>query len=249
MVICNIVYGLNIDKSDFEILEKLGKCKSINVISDITFLNTDVPTIFYGYKTAIKNCGEFDRNDHQINSKYWWTYCNGEIESENWIFQFVKMCEESWFSYVDNGIDVIFDDFNLDDFINKLSSYPLIHEGEYEIYVAEFDDGVITIHSFKKETLEYSGVKPNDFLKYMYSKLDYNFLSFESKRYDLIENFHHPIFLDDVLFSIYGELFEVKDVANNFKNDFTQFFIDRPKVIVYYLKRIMSCKVNFIHFK
>lgn len=249
MVICNVIYGENMNSEDLEILGKLRLCKSINVLTDILNLDEGANTIFYGYGTASKYFDIENRKNYRISDRCWWTYTNSEIKFENWIYQFIKKCESEWFSYKDNGIDIIFDDFNLDDFIGKLKPYPLIHEGDYEIYIAEYSDGDITINSIKKETLEYAGINPKDFLKYIYSKLDYNFLTFESKRYGLIQNDKLPIFLDDLLFSISGELFEVKDVVNHFRNEFSSFKIDRSKVIVYYLKAVMDNKVDFILYK
>lgn len=248
MVICNVIYGENMNSEDLEILGKLRLCKSINVLTDILNLDEGANTIFYGYGTASKYFDIDNRKNYRISDRCWWTYTNSEIKFENWIYQFIKKCESEWFSYKDNGIDIIFDDFNLDDFIGKLKPYPLIHEGDYEIYIAEYSDGDITINSIKKETLEYAGINPKDFLKYIYSKLDYNFLYIDSKKYDLINN-PHPIFLDDFIFSNTGELIDISEVVDHFKCDLTNFKIDRPKFIIYCLKRIKDMRGDFCLYK
>lgn len=237
MVICNII----IDKScDTEALKKHAKCPAINIIDDITHIHTDVPTIFYGYKNAVKHCGEFDRTKRAINSAYHWTYSKEEVDFECWLDEFVEDASNSWFKHIDNGIDVVFDEFDVKDFVSHLNSYPLIHEGNYEIYIADWRDGDIIVHSIKKDTLEYVGIKPKKFLEELYSLLDYRFLSIEAKRFDLSLK-KYPLFVDDLLFANSDEWVGIPEIIKHFSN----VEIDRKKVIIYYLKRLEYLRPKF----
>jgi len=250
MVICNIVYDLDdtLSELDSKILKKYENCKAVNVVTDITNLDTSVPTIFYGYRTAVKNCGSVNRSRRQINSSYWWTYSNNEIKSENWIVEFVQQCEQDWFKHIDNGIDVVFDEFDVNDFVSHLNPYPLVHEGNYEIYVADWRDDNIIIHSVKKDTLEYVGINPRDFLNSIHEKLDYKSLSIESATCDLIKK-RKPIFLDDLLFANSDEWVGIKEITEHFKNEFSSIVVTRAAVIVYYLKQTKHLRDKFMMYQ
>jgi hypothetical protein len=211
-------------------------------------LDTSVPTLFYGYTNAINHCGKFDRSIRKINTSYWWSYCSKEIKSENWIVEFVQNCEKEWFKHIDNGIDVIFDEFNVDDFVSHLKPYPLVHEGNYEIYVADWRDGDIIIHSIKKDTLEYVGINPREFLTSIHEKLNYNFLSIESSTHDLIKE-KKPIFLDDLLFANSDEWIGIKEITEHFKNEFSSIVVNRAAVIVYYLKQTKHLRSKFMMYQ
>lgn len=237
MVICNIVVD---GSQDMEPLRKHIKCPAINVIDDITHIHTEVPTLFYGYKNAVKHCGEFDRGNRRINSSYLWTYSKEEVDFECWVDEFVETSTKLWFNFIDNGIDVVFDEFDTKEFVSHLNPFPLIHEGNFEIYIADWRDGNINIHSIKKDTLEYVGIEPKKFLEEMYSLLDYAFLTIEAKRFNLLSK-RYPLFLDDLLFANSNEWVGIPEITKHFSN----VDIDRKKVIIYYLKRSEYLRPKF----
>ena len=129
MVTCNIVVESSYEnKDDLKLMSKYENTPSINVITDITHIDTSVPTIFYGYLNAVNHCGEFDRSNKQINQMYAWTYNNKEMSFENWLERFVNDAEVGFFKYIDIGIDLVFEDFGIEGFIGGLSQYlSLIH--------------------------------------------------------------------------------------------------------------------------
>lgn len=244
MVICNIVIDPNETycESDELILGKYKLCSAIRVVDDITFL-TPSPTIFYGFKNANSRFkGELDRQEKWINKHYCWTYNDSEISFENWLDKFVDECFDKYFKYVDSGIDVVFErNFDWVEFTKWLHPYPIIHEGKYEIYIADWIDGEdITIHSVKKDTLKYINEDPTKFIHTLYQLLDYEFLSIDAKSVDLSMK-KKPIFLDDLLFANSNQWIGVDEVINNF----SLVEIDRKKIIVYYLKQSAHLREHF----
>ena len=231
MVICNIVLD---DKT--LISDKYINCPAINVIEDITFINTCVPTLFYGHDVAKKHLGDaFNRKYRKINDSYWWSYTDQEVSFDNWIDEFVDMAQRMWFKCINSGIDVVFDKaFDLSAFVDHLDPWPLIHEGTYEIYVGDWRDGVIVVHSIKKDTLEYMDIDPKKWMKAMYEQLNYNFLSINAKAFDLKQR-PIPIFLDDLLFANMDEWYGIDEIIDHFNA--SGVVIDRTKVITYYLKQ------------
>lgn len=245
MVTCNIVYDDKIDwnSEDGKTIEEFKNIPCVNVVSDITFLKTEAPTLFYGYRNAVKNCGPFDKSSRVINKSYAWTYSKGEVDFECWVDEFVNGATESWFKYVDNGIDVVFDELDIDAFGSKLGPWPLIHDGNYEIYIADWNNGEIIIHSIKKDTLEYVGIKPDEFMESLAEILDYKFLTFEADRYWNQKRLRkkNPIFIDLLLEAAGNQWMGIKEIIDQFSN----VKIDRKKVIVYYLKQSEYLRPEF----
>jgi len=175
-----------------------------------------------------------DRTNTKINRFYYWTYNDSEIQFENWIEDFIQKCFDEKFKYINNGIDVVFKTFNIEEFINHLNPYPLVHEGRYEIYIADWRDGDIVIHSIKKDTLEYVGVDPNRFILAMHKMLDYEFLTFESRQFQLV-NEKPPVFIDSLLHAFNNTWMGIDEIIENFKYSGIE-SIDRKSIIVYYLQ-------------
>ena len=238
MVICNIVCdGLKRPE-----LKKYVDCQAINTITDITDLHTGLPTLFYGYECAREHFPDLDRKNRTINEFYSWSYAEDEIPYENWVDEFVSSAGEKWFTFIDNGIDVVFDMFEVDAFCDHLFPYPLIQEGNYEVYIADFRDGDIIIHSIKKDTLEYVGIKVEDFLNEIYDRLEYRFISFEPKRFDLTSK-SLPVFLDTALHANGDKWMGIPEIINHFNGSGVD--IDRKKIIVYYLKQSKFLREKF----
>ena len=236
MVICNVVCR---ETADIEGLNRLKNMPIVNVIDNITNIRSEVPTLFYGLALAQEHLGEVDRKSTKISNHYYWTYSDKEYKAENWLEAFVKKSGEDWFKFKDRGIDVVFDKFDMADFVGDLQPWPMIHEGTYEIYIADWRLNIdtttsILIYSIKKDTLEYLDIDPKDFLQELYDALEYRFLAIEAKRFDL-SNENKPIFLDDLLYANTDKWVGIDEIINHFVG--TGVEIDRRKVIVYYLKQ------------
>lgn len=250
MVVCNIVHDPKIDweSEDGRILAKYAKVPAINVVTDITHLHTEVPTLFYGYEVAQAALGpdNVTRSNQRFSKSYSWSYMNREVSYENWIDQFVEESTLAWFKHVENGIDVVFDEFDAKEFVSHLNTWPLIHEGGYEIYIADWRDREVIIHSIKKDTLEYIGIKPQDFLWEIYEMLNFDFLTIDPKRFDLIRaKGKYPLFLDLALASNSNEWVGIDHIIDYYSH----IKIDRPKVITYYLKRAEFLRPNFTMYR
>ena len=246
MVICNIVVPEDFewDSEDGKLVAKHKLCPAINVVDDLTHIHTGVPTLFYSNKLAKKLWSDtIPARARKLNRFYWYTYALSEVPYENWIDEFVADAAKDYFQYVSNGIDVVFEDFNMVEFVSHLNPYPLIHEGGYEIYIADWRDREIIIHSIKKDTLEYIGIKPKEFLTQMYELLDYDFLSIEANRYDLRSKLNNkiPVFLDDLLFANSDQWFGIDEIIDYY----SVIEIDRPKVITFYLRQSEYLRQKF----
>lgn len=247
MVICNIVHDseMDWDSEDGKVLQKYGLCPAINIITDITHLDTTVPTLFYGNKVAKRFMGEekITPRNRKITKFHYWSYTFAEVPYENWIIAFVKESADNYFKYVSNGIDVVFDEFNTTEFVEHLNPYPLIHEGGYEIYIADWRDREIIIHSIKKDTLEYIGINVKEFLTEIYEMLDYDFLSIEANRFDISSKVNNkiPVFLDDLLFANCDKWTGIDELIDYY----SVIDITRPKVITYYLRQSEFLREKF----
>ena len=246
MVICNIVHDPKIDwdSEDGKVLQKFKLCPAINIITDITHMDTTVPTLFFGNTVAKKAMGaeKITPRNRMINKSHFWSYTNAEVPYECWIDAFVNDSAKKYFQYIPNGIDVVFDEFNTTEFVEHLNKFPLIHEGGYEIYIADWRDREIIIHSIKKDTLEYLGINVKEFLTEIYGLLDYDFLSIEARRFDIEDdNGKMPIFLDDLLFVNSDQWTGIDEIIDYY----SVIDIDRPKVITFYLRQSEYLREKF----
>jgi hypothetical protein len=245
MFICNIVYqeDPNVTSEDENTIKWLEECAAINLTTDLRDIIVEVPTLFWGITVARDMFpGFLDKSKRHIMGNYYWSYTDSEISHENWVTKFVKDCGNKWFNAKDNGIDVVFNEFDAQSFVDHLDPWPLIHEGTYEIYIADFRGDGIIIHSVKKDTLEYIDINPSEWLTVIYEALNYQFLSIESKRFDL-KSPKLPIFLDDLLFANVDKWNGVDDIISNFSKSTVD--IDRKKVITYYLKQSEFLRPKF----
>lgn len=246
MDICNIVFDPDIDwnSESGKLLAKHNACPAVNVISDITHLNTSVPTLFYGKSVAEELWNDkVSIGRKQLSAFHWWSYTVDEIPYECWIDEFVEDAAKNYFKYVSNGIDVVFDEFDLGEFLGHLNPFPLVHKGGYEIYIADWRDREIIIHSIKMDTLEYIGIGVDEFLHEIYELLDYDFLTIETNRYDFYNNDQekYPIFLDELLFANSDEWVGIDELIDYY----SVIHIDRPKVITYYLRQSEYLREKF----
>jgi len=245
MVICNVVYDPIIED---DLINELKNSPVVNTIDSITHIRSEVPTLFYGYKHAKKCLGEkMTRGSTDVNKYYCWSYSDAEIKAENWVKKFIEQSGKQWFEHVDSSIDVVFEELDVDKFIEYLHPWPMIHEGTYEIYVADWSQNSnIKIHSIKKDTLEYLDIDPKDFLQELYDKLDYNFLAIEAQKFDLSDD-KFPVFLDDMLYASTNTWTGIDDIIDYFRG--TGVEIDRKKVIVYYLRKSAFLRRYFSQYK
>jgi len=249
MFICNIVLNSQekLNEKDEKIIGWMKTCPAINFIDNITFIHTEVPTLFYGHATTLDCFGDkFSRTERKINEHYYWTYSSGEVDHELWVEEFIKMCEIKWFKCVDNGIDVVFQKFDIEEFAKHLNPWPMIHEGKYEIYIGDWRDGEIVIHSIKKDTIEYLGVKHEKWLKALYKLLNYDFVALEANQFDIFGD-DLPVFVDDVLYANNDEWRGISEIIDHYHG--VNIVIDRKKVIIFYLNMSANLRQKFKLYK
>ncbi len=247
MVICNIIHRESAFDTDVDkrLISKYKKCPAIDVVSDIP-PTASLPSIIYGYGLAQAVTGkDVPRDTNKIKDNLYWTYSDSEIGFENWLDEFVRQIKEDWFRCLENGIDVVFNDFNVGEFAKALWPWPLIHEGTYEIYVAEVrGESEIVVHSIKKDTLEYIGIDPTGFLDDLHAKLGYRCLSIETPRHDLVRK-PRPVFVDDILYSETGVWNGVDEILANFAG----FRLERKDILVYYLRVSKHLRPRFAEYQ
>lgn len=210
MVICNIV-SERIDG----VIEKYNKVPVINLVSDITHIQTQVPTLFYGYKTALKYFVNFNRSNRRISKSYLWSYSFDEIKSEVWVDEFVKECLENYIKYKDIGIDTVFYDVDLSKICNSLNKYPLICSGNHLIYICDYTDDGIVVYSTKKDTLDYVGLSTEQILREIAETLNHEYLVVETNDTEI--KHPRPVNLLDMYCSITNESIGFDKLKSKFR--------------------------------
>jgi len=238
MVICNLLVPVN--QSD-EISQYKNKWY-INMVNDITHLHTDVPTFIYTYELAKSTFSNQEINptsDWKINDYYYWGDSIEKVDS------FIELCMKKWFNYTDVGIDLVFDEFDVDYFISNLSRWPILHNGKYELYFVEKRRENIIIHSIQKSNLKYSNINPEDLFLTVLNKLKGECLVLSSDDVLLNNIQFEPIIIEDLIQSFLGELIRVNDVVNMFKPR----YLTNGEVLVFYMKKIAGIreKFDYIH--
>jgi len=236
MVICNVL----LDTID-EKISNLNTKKIINVCTDLTQIDTTVETLVYGYSLAKKLFGKYlNPTTAKINSSYYWSFSTNEKENTTIVDEFIESRVKKYFKCIENGIDVVIKEFDIDIFVDHLTEYPLLHRGKHEIYVVDYRaSNQYIIHSFKKDTLEYSGVSPDVFFNAIIDKLHSECIMFSTDEIDLFNDREVlPLFLQDLYLAETNIWLTMKDIEREvmiLKNTNT---ISKADVLIFLVKKL-----------
>lgn len=242
---CNILYDTEFKDS---LLFKKYRHKThspVKFSQDITELDTMVPTLVYGYKLAKSIFGDMiSQTNRRINNHYYWSYNPTEMEKEDWSIKFVDTCIRSWLSCNKISVDVVFGGFfDVKGFIDKLGPYPMIVEGNFEIYVGDWSEKEVTVYSIQKQAFEYVDTNPQDVLTNMYTWLDNKFLTYDTKKFYSVDSNknRNPVFVDELLFANSDVWIGIPEIHSIFED----MVITHNEVITYYLQRSECYREKF----
>ena len=141
------------------------------------------------------------------------------------------------------SIDPIFDDIDLDKFIEDLPNELLVHNGKYEIYILTIKNEETIVYSMKKETLRYMDICSDQFfykiidskkIVYVMSTDEYDLFRLYGVTFDITKK--DPIFIVDYIHSICGELITPKDIISKFE----PVYISKQELLVYFFKLFIT---------
>ena len=245
MVICNIVY----EKMD-EVLEKYKDVEFVNLVDKHWKIKTKTPTLIYGYRLA----QQLFPNDVNPNAKsslfkikhnLHWSYTESELSEQQWVYGFIREALNSHLSCYHNDIDVIFNDFDMDSFVRKLSEFPLIHAGKYEIYVGDIDNGVV-VHSFQMDNLKYAEMDPEEFFYELINRLEGRCVVLSTDEIDLTRTKYVPISFQDLAMAKYNKKIDFIDVLQMIRGHLD--YVSKEMLITFFLKHDLYSKTLFKNF-
>jgi hypothetical protein len=208
--LCHIVSNQNKD----EYLEQL--------LANYTFIScsneevVDIPNIIYGFKLATSTM-IIDINHPKIDDNTFWVHSKGEIGfDEGLIDNLISDIHHKSNDLKCEAIELVLGEWDVDEFLMKLNGPPIIHDGNYEIYIVNSSDG--KIYSFQKDEMRYCKIHPRQFLDNLYEKLSFNFYAFSSDEIDnkYILNNINPIYIQDLILSTYIKYIDENIILNNY---------------------------------
>jgi len=141
-------------------------------------------TIIYGHKLAVK----IGAPNLEIS------YNEFEMPNNVTLHKIVNRFLDCHFKHIENGIDVVFNEFDMENFCAKLIGRVLLHVGQYEIYVADMivhptiePIKKVIVHSIKKDTLEYIGIDPKEFVDDFLNTIQKPCVIFSTEEIDLLK--------------------------------------------------------------
>lgn len=247
MVICNIVY----EKMD-DIISQYKDIGFVNLVDKHWKIKNNVPTLIYGYKFAqnlfpdgvnIKAKSDL----FKINRNLYWSYTESELSSQQWSDAFITNSLTQHLYCYSNNIDVIFDNnWNFNHFVNKLSDYPLIHVGKYEIYVGDLNDNEsVIIHSFQMDNLRYANLDPENFFYRIINTLEGKCVMLSTEEIDLTRTKVIPISFQDLMMAKYNKSISLTEVLELIKKYVSP---TKEMLLTYFLKHELYSKTLFKSF-
>jgi len=203
-----------------------------------------VPALWYGYRVAGQG---FDFHNINILSEgyiqgtkdqYW---CFNESERPStYAEEFVYDCLTRVLLHIDDGIDPVFDGFDIETFVAGLGDFPLIHNGRYELYFGEYTpDGDILISSMKKDSLKYINIDPDDLFYNIIDDLEGHCMVVSTDEFDLFETDYQPTFIVDWIQSKSGNPLTPETIVSMFKPR----HITKGELLTYYMKLAREYKI------
>jgi len=250
MVICNIIT----DKETLlnsEILEKYKDRGPVYMSHTMDDIDNSLPTMFYGYSFA-KDFHKMDKlnRDHSIKENVFWSYNEYELKSKCWVDHFVEMSANKFFQHEDRGIDLIFDKFNYHtELIGGINaaiykSWPIIHSGKYEIYIAKLTDSRPIVYSFKKDMLKYMDKEPASFFYSIINNLYGKCWVFSTDEVSFFRMHYKPVFFQDAHQAEFGgDPITIQSIQEEFS---TIRNLSKPDVLIWILKHKFFNSKKFI---
>ena len=195
-----------------------------------------MPNIFYSFKLANATM-LIDVDDYTINDTTYWIHSKNEFGfNEQLVESLICDIHEASNNLEYEPVELILDGWSLDKFLMKLNGPPIIHSGDYEIYIVNSSDG--KTYSFQKDEMKYCDIDPKEFLETIYYRLNYNFYVYSSIEIDdkFILNNYNPIYIQDLILSYNIEYIEYIDIINRYKLNKN---IDK-KYYVYLIYRVLQ---------
>lgn len=230
--VCNIISP---DGYEDSTLTKLSKNTFVFSCNDQKNLISGIPTLWYGYKFAVDKFGRAKidmMKEGKFDDQQYWCYNDQEIASD-YAESFVFDCVTRFLNHIDDGIDPVFEDFDMDSFISGLGEYPLIHNGKYELYFGEYtNSGDILISSMKKDALKYINIDPVELFYTIIDELEGRCMVVSTDEFDLFEVDYEPVFIVDYIQSKIGSPITPERLIKSFYPR----YITKGELLTYYMK-------------
>lgn len=233
MVICNIFSDV-FDTS--KILQGYRGHDFINFAKTKHDLVVGVPTLVYGYKFAKQEYPHFNDSTKVVGKNIFWSYNEYEFRNKVSASVFIDKCLDDFFKHEEHGIDVVFQNYDLDAFVKSLRGfYPLIHNGKYEIYFAVVNSKLpeIAVWSIKKDTLAYVDIDPMNLLHEAIGVLEGECVVFSTDEVELTKLKKHPVYLNNLRQAFHGDVITFETIFSKFAKFRT---LSKGDILTYVLK-------------
>lgn len=245
MKMCNIVFG-DLPDDDLTIKKLKKRNPFVNFIHVDEYKKTNnLPTLWYGLKLTKSYFGDkFNMLSKNLGGEDKWCYAQSEREDSD-IDLFIHDSMSKFLLYVDDGIDPVFDGFDLDRFMEDLSPYPLIHNGKYELYFCEYfpkneEQFKVFISSMKKDALVYAGHDPEEVFYEAIDFLDGECYVLDTREFDFFCIDYEPIFIVDFIQAKTGDILPPEVVVRSFSPR----YVTKGELLTYYLKLANTLRIN-----
>ena len=216
-------------------IDQIYSNELINVVNESDHKGSSLPTLIYTYELAKRLYPDtkFSILDEGGEIEVGVSWCFGSKERKSdYIFKYIDRVVEDFLFYIDNGIDPVFDDFDVETFIGGLYPYPLIHKGKYEIYFVEMLKGnKVVVSSLKKDALIYAGYDPDEFFYTAIEMLDGECFVLSTDEFDFDMSHSIPLFVVDFIQAKSGDVLTIDRL-----NDQLPMMTTKGGILTYYLK-------------
>ncbi len=214
-------------------IDQIYSNELINVVNESDYKGSSLPTLIYTHKLAKRLYPDitFSILDEGGEIEVGVRWCFGSEEKRSdYIFKYIDRVVEDYLFYIDNGIDPVFDDYDIETFIGSLCPYPLIHNGKYEIYFVEMlKDNRVVVSSLKKDAMIYVGYDPDEFFYTAIEMLDGECFVLSTDEFDFDMTHSIPLFVIDFIQAKSGDVLTIDKLKDRLP-------MTKGSILTYYMK-------------